>query len=190
MKSEEYFDTVCNKPGTWLFRADQLLLAANVLHKKHEEAIANYDENDQILDDDGWIVGDNSPCKKYFPISGTARMLVAFALECYIKATWLTQGHQLAANGNYEGMFKSEGHDLKKLYEKLGYAMSKQEISVLTRLSIISTGMGRYPVQKNHNKGSFPGQQKSESMRWSSPEDDEIVNDLIDKLKKAIKVST
>ncbi|MBL4658425.1 MAG: hypothetical protein JKX73_10525 [Flavobacteriales bacterium] len=186
MTNIDFFDTIGNRPTTWEYKADSLLLAANVLTERHATKMSKYDKNDEIKDKDGWTVGNKSPVLKYTSLTWTSNMLVAFSIECYIKSVWVARGNTLAKDGNYKPMMKKEAHDLEKMYEHLGFTASKQERSVLKRLTIVSTGMGRYPIQTKHTKGEFPGRQESEGMRWNNREDGNIVNEIIEKLKKEI----
>ena len=72
-------------------------------------------------------------------------MLIAFGIECLIKAIWLTQGHQLARNGKYLSMLK-EGHRLEKLCRKAGIVLNQREERALVELSDIAGSIGRYPI--------------------------------------------
>jgi hypothetical protein len=103
-------------------------------------------------------------------------MLAAFGIECLIKAIWLTQGHQLARNGKYVGMMSNEGHRLEKLCRKAEIVLNEREKEVLTRISNIAGSIGRYPIPSR-------APQTTGALGWSSPVDDDIIGNLIVRLK-------
>ncbi len=112
--------------------------------------------------------------------SWTELMLAAFGIECLIKAIWLKQGHQLARNGKYVGMMRNEGHRLEKLCRKAGIVLNEREEEVLTRISNIAGSIGRYPIPSRAG-------QTTDALWWSSPSDDDIVENRIVRLKKELR---
>lgn len=107
-------------------------------------------------------------------------MLDAFGIECLIKALWLKQGQQLARDGKYVGMMKKEGHRLEKLCRCAGIRLSRREEETLIRLSDIAGSIGRYPIERR-----VP--QRAVSLRWSDPDDYEVIENLIARLKRELR---
>ena len=57
----------------------------------------------------------------------TTPMLLAFGVDCLIKAIWVKQGHILARDGKYVPMCKNERHDLVRLCGVAGIALNPTE---------------------------------------------------------------
>ena len=107
-------------------------------------------------------------------------MLDAFGIECLIKAIWLKQGHQLARDGKYVGMMRKEGHRLERLCRAAGIVLHQREEETLVRLSDIAGSIGRYPIPSR-------APQTTAAHRWSSPEDYEIIENLIARLERELQ---
>jgi hypothetical protein len=102
------------------------------------------------------------------------------ASECLIKAVWLKQGHQLARDGKYVPMIAKEGHRLEKLCRIAGIALHRREEETLERLSDIAGSIGRYPIPSR-----VP--QRAVALRWSDPDDYEVIENLIGRLERELE---
>jgi hypothetical protein len=104
----------------------------------------------------------------------TTPMLLAFGVECLIKAIWVKQGHILARDGKYVPMCKNERHDLVRLCGVAGIALNPTEREALCRISRIAQSIGRYPVSRSaENRSQYT---------WGA-NDDRIIEALIARLK-------
>lgn len=102
-------------------------------------------------------------------------MLMAFGIECLIKAIWIKQGNQLARDGKYIPITKNEGHQLVKLCGAVGFALEQREADALQRMSDIAGSIGRYPIPRRASQ--------TEGVRSWSSEDDGIIENLISRLE-------
>lgn len=152
---------VGNDYPNWKHTAQELFAASDILKRERERV-------EPTLRPD--------PAPLEILTSWTELMLAAFGIECLIKAIWLTQGHQLARNGKYVGMMEKEGHRLEKLCRKAGIVLNEHEEEVLTRISNIAGSIGRYPIPSR-------APQTTDALWWSSPVDDDIIENLIVRLK-------
>jgi hypothetical protein len=107
-------------------------------------------------------------------------MLVAFGIECLIKAIWLKQGNVTARDGKYVPIIKDgERHDLVKLCNAIKFALNKQEVGVHERIWDIAGSISRYPI-------ALRTSQNDGERSWSS-EDDKIVERLIARLRDQLQ---
>ena len=76
-------------------------------------------------------------------------MLQGFAIECLLKCLWVVRGNAVAEDGEYKiETIKRENHDLVKIAEGVGFALSKEESAALAKLSGFARSFGRYPIAK------------------------------------------
>jgi hypothetical protein len=75
-------------------------------------------------------------------------MLLGYAIECALKALWLTKGNKLIRDGKYRGVTGANDHNLPQLAQAAGFIPTTSEADVLRRLSRFSQFAGRYPVGK------------------------------------------
>jgi hypothetical protein len=131
-RAKDWFERAGNEPAAWFLSADSLLAAARVLVEQYRA------EDDQLR------IG--SPVPREAKLIAPAFLLYGFAIECLLKARWLSKGNRLVDSENYIGMDGLKGHDLGKMAAKVGFELSANELSVLTGLSVKLTGSARYPV--------------------------------------------
>ena len=105
-------------------------------------------------------------------------MLLAFGVECLIKAIWVKQGNILARDGKYVPMCKTERHDLVRLCGVAGIALNPTEREALGRISRIAHSIGRYPVSRSAEDRS--------QYTWGT-NDDQIIEALIARLKAELR---
>ena len=111
------------------------------------------------------------------------------AIENLLKALWLKQGNQISASGTFQPVPKAGAHDLQQLAQVTGFAVSDIEGDILRRLSHFIEYGGRYPIPKSPQKlmlTSAPGGGKVAATTWSTPSDDQHVEELLARLEQAL----
>jgi hypothetical protein len=78
-------------------------------------------------------------------------MLLAYAVECGLKALWLRKGNQLIVGGKYRRVKGAQDHNLVQLAKVVGFTVSQTDEIVLKRLTRFALFAGRYPVSKTPN---------------------------------------
>jgi hypothetical protein len=148
---DRLLEKVGNNPHAWTMFTHDLLGAAEIL--------------------------ENVPEK---PHGAVARMLQGFAVECLLKAVWLAKGNLLVFNGKFKPIpgVKTQ-HDLHELARTVGVSITAEEFSVLKRLSVYITTVGRYPIPNNQGKPA--------RVLWRYPTDDDTLRSLITKLRTLLK---
>ncbi len=112
----------------------------------------------------------------------TELMLMAFGIECLIKAVWVKGRHQLARNGKYISMIQNERHQLVKLCGVAGIPLDARETDALERITDIADTIGRYPIPRRAS-------QIPKGCKWSSV-DSRIVENLIVRLELELRKNT
>jgi hypothetical protein len=140
----EAFNRSANNPDLWCLRGLDLHTAAEVLRDKAVIAMSAPDWSNLSLNGPG--VAD---CFKYAGLVFQAAMLQGFAVECLLKCFWIIQGNTVAEDGEYRiDTIKRENHDLVKIAEGVGFAISRDESAALAKLSGFARSFGRYPIAK------------------------------------------
>jgi hypothetical protein len=149
--------------------ARELFAGSEVMRRERQRLFANLRSGTRTLDE--------TPPE--FFTTWTELMLTAFGIECLIKAIWIKQGNQLARDGRYVPMTKNEHHDLVRLCGVAGIALDQCEINALNQISDIAGSIGRYPIARTASL--------TEGVRSWSSEDDEVIGNLIVRLKKELE---
>lgn len=144
-KNIEVFNTTANDPELWRLRGLDLHTAAEVLREKAVQAMRQPDWSNLSPNDPGV-----SACLKYAGLLFQAAMLQGFAVECLLKCFWIVQGNIVAEDGKYKiGTIKHENHDLVQIASAVGFAIFKEELGTLSKLSGFARSFGRYPNAKS-----------------------------------------
>ena len=185
MLSEEIqinnFNKVGNKPSTWKWFAENLLLSGKLLYDEHLKVNLNK------------IKEGKTPSIDDIRLLGVIKMLRAMALECLFKALWLKSGGILAEGGKYIKIPGTSDHNLtslsKKVSEKFKLNITEDEKDLLKRLSLSIPG-GRYPIQKIWGLTkiqSLHGGGKGPPTCWQFPEDENLFDSLVNRLISIIE---
>jgi hypothetical protein len=109
------------------------------------------------------------------------------AIECLLKAAWISCVSPLIAEGRFRSIPGTQDHDLLSLVtaleEHLDIGLSKEELELLPVLSSAITS-GRYPVRKNLNaRPTKPNWlEKMRWCKWEIPADDTHLLSIASKL--------
>jgi hypothetical protein len=178
---KDAFDLAGNSLDAWLECAERSFISSEVLLEKH---IA--------VSGDGYIPEDPEQVEqvlKYWGILFNSAMLLGFSLEALLKAYWLNKGNTLARDGKYKlDSGAKDNHNLPALAESMAYPLTPQEKEVLSRLSLIVSSYGRYPVTRHHGHNPLQddGDGSQFRLEWNG-EDHELVKTLIIRLKEQTK---
>lgn|GEM_PF-1394322 len=143
-KNIEAFNRSANNPDLWRLRGLDLHTAAEALRDKADIAMSAPDWSNLSLDDPSVV-----DCFKYAGLVFQAAMLQGFAVECLLKCFWIIQGNTVAEDGKYRiDTINRENHDLVKIAEGVGFAISRDESAALAKLSGFARSFGRYPIAK------------------------------------------
>jgi hypothetical protein len=162
---KQIFDQRGNSCTNWIITARELLAAATVLCRQREKAEPE--------------VAGVSKAPMESLTFWVELMLCGFAIECLLKALWVKKGNQIAKDGEYIKVMKTENHDLVALCQKIGFPLNPKEKVILVKLSELARATGRYPIAMSHSK------MHDETEQWSS-EEDRINEELVLRLKKEI----
>lgn len=113
-------------------------------------------------------------------------MLRGFAVECILKAVWISQGNQIVEDGKYKGIPGVNQHNLVELSKAIGLALSDKVKELLSRLSIYTTSIGRYPIAKSWGITKIRKRIDGSTSRpsfWRIPSDYVLLERFIQKLK-------
>lgn len=75
-------------------------------------------------------------------------MLMAYAIECALKALWVRRGNRLVINGRYVGIRGARDHQLVQLASVVGFTPTRREAAVLDHFTKAAMFVGRYPIAK------------------------------------------
>ena len=169
---QEFFDKIGNNIDLWYWKSLALLSSAEAVEGSCGQTPSDPKNEEDVVE---WM-----------EIHGITRMLRGMALECMFKALWLKYGGRLAVKGKYQCIPGTKDHDLcsleEKISEKIDTGLNSEERKLLARLSFFII-YGRYPIRKSIS--SYPSSPCSdEPIHWCRwiPEDDEILNGVIEKL--------
>lgn len=126
------YDSIANKPATWLIVADNLALAARLLEPHFAIDLTKECDHDRIA--------------VRARIHGPILMLRGCGLECLLKALYVAKGNKLGEGGRYISPGGKE-HDLISLAAKASLAMSPSEKALVGYLGHYIM-QGRYPMPK------------------------------------------
>jgi hypothetical protein len=155
------YDWAGNSVDTWTGSADSLLAAASVLRRAREAVnVEAVDVGDPIPDD-----------ALTHPVE---IMLRGFAVECLLKALWVSRGNHLAQSGILQKISGVGSHNLVQLAHKLGLDCTDAEKDLLKRLAVFMTGIGRYPISahwvQTQIQNVYGGGEASPTY-WQTPSD-------------------
>jgi hypothetical protein len=136
LSPEDGYDAAANAPLAWVLIADNLLMSVSYL-----EGVFRAGLDSKAT---GGIAGHS------IRIMGAVLMLRGCAMECFLKALYLTSGRRLGVNGRYESP-GGKSHDLACLAERVGLTLTESE-----RFLFVCLGFwieqGRYPVPSSAGK--------------------------------------
>ncbi|HUU88788.1 MAG TPA: hypothetical protein VMX17_13685 [Candidatus Glassbacteria bacterium] len=140
------FDNIGNNLFEWVFTADNLVEAANILKEESHH----------------WSGTKNKfTTFRSYRITDVVTMLYSMATECLLKALWLKTGNKLAENGKYVSIKGTKPHDLMSIAKEISKTkiikFTKNDYNLLRELTHNVT-KGRYPIETNkqkHNQPSF-----------------------------------
>jgi hypothetical protein len=126
--SQDEFVWIVDNPRPWAWKSEELITAALVLSRHREET------RTELL-----RTGIQSSLPDIFL---AALVLWGFAIECLLKAVYVSAGNSLLEGKR----LKSKAHDLEQLAGAASVTLSQDEVSVLRELSVILVSIGRYPT--------------------------------------------
>jgi hypothetical protein len=169
---KKIYDDTVNDPMAWLLTADNNLIAADKIDDAKEAALKAPRAIEHIMRTT-WV----------------SLMLRAFAIECLLKAIHVKAGNALGTGGKMTSGFPGK-HDLVAMWEALNLPpLTPARRSVLTKLTAISTSIGRFPVAINSTRDN-PSPGTLVRMQWHTGESQvvaELVNDLKSRLPASIQ---
>ena len=172
---KEQYEKGGNFPMAWEMSADELLAAADVLKQKRTTV---------------GPVSVGSPIPLHALSLSIELMLRGYAIECLLKGLWVSLGNEITEDGKLKKIPNVNMHDLVKISEIVNLSLSDKEKTILARLKIYTTSMGRYPIPTNwqHTKiQRWPDGSESFPGIWTSPTDYEILENFIERIKKEIR---
>jgi hypothetical protein len=177
----EQFDRTANDSKQWAMRAEDLHTASQVLRDKVTSL--KFD----IENDPAGAVRD----MKYAGLTFQSAMLQGFSIEAFLKAYWLVQGNKVAEDGHYNiPSIKHDSHDLPSIAVGVGFTLSTDEREVLTRLSLIVSSYGRYPITKRWQHNPLTPDQNGipHRLSWNN-QDHTTAEAIIERLTKPTAAS-
>ena len=112
-----------------------------------------------------------------WPLVAPELLLWAYALETFLKCLYVKQGKPLPLkHGNLKWH-----HHLHRLATETGVSCTKSDCRVLKQLTRALVWAGRYPVART-SKETFEG------AYWRCPEDDDVLDALLRKLRQEIGI--
>lgn len=163
----EVHQVLGNSPEAWIRKSRELCFASDLLLESY------------------WKLDLSSPSDVLLPegrILGVALMLRGMAIECLLKAVWLSSGEKLVEDGEYRKIPGTSDHDLCALLEALsgrvGQAIPKTEKVLLSKLSLYLT-RGRYPISKRAEADKMSMRRKRDGqiefqLSWSTADEAEF----------------
>lgn len=157
--SNEIHESLGNDMEQWLLRADALHRAGELLYGRIGEPPDLRADVEEVWD--------------WFSVHDIGRMLRGMALECLIKAMWLSRGEVLVKDEHYIGIPGAKDHDLYAMYVKSYLknqaALNQEEKKLLSRFSFAIVS-ARYPISKSP-RGNYPNAPTSPvKMQWNKCE--------------------
>jgi hypothetical protein len=171
------YDTVGNDPRAWFMKAIALFESGDLASREFSGRFASFNREDEFERD------------FLFNLLNIVRMLKGMAMECMLKAAWISSGEILAKDGRMERSLKTNAHDLYAMAEivcaKVSIPISEDEGMVLARLALgIETG--HYPTTTAMRKlPSRPSKKTPYLHKWDD-RDEQILKGLVEKLVEKI----
>ncbi len=109
-------------------------------------------------------------------------MLAGFGIENLLKALYVAKGGILYKRGHLVRGDTFRNHNLGVLADTARFTISAQERHLLSMMSRIMVGIGRYPRGPHHKDGEPPNE------GWSNTNDDRM-SELIKRLKGEIRAA-
>lgn len=170
---KQIYDKTGNDPKAWFRHAEELLISHSILYDEYKQVDYTKLGNEGLVPDEGRIL---------MP----TLMLLAFAIECLLKALWLKQGNRLAENGELKKIPNCGDHNLVEYGNATGLIFGDDEKRVLNRLYKISVSLGRYPIPIGFRHSHLRKTRKTgfqSDISWGFT-DDVIVDRIIRKINK------
>jgi hypothetical protein len=177
--NREQFDRTANDFEQWLLRAEDLHTASDVLREKF--APLEFDVENDLA---GAVRN-----LKYVGLIFPSAMLQGFAIEAFLKAYWLVQGNSLAKDGHYSIPSSTrDNHNLSAIADGFGFSLSTDEREVLSRLSLLVSSYGRYPITRRWEDNPLKPDKRGipHHLSWSDG-DHAVAVAIIEHLKIASK---
>jgi len=134
------FERRANWPATWRLKADELLIAADMLLAKYKS-----------VDTTTLKVGSTVP--EALRVLSAALLLRAAGVEALLKGRAVRRGHRFAIKGRFQPVpGTGNGHDLVSLARATQFKLSPAEDSLLSHLTS-QLEFGRYPMAKSWRTG-------------------------------------
>ena len=134
------FDQTANNAKLWFMRAEDLHTAAIVLREKATSLNSKPESESPVPFE----------ALHYAGIIFQSVMLQGFAIEVLLKAYYIAQGKTVSENGEYSiPTIKHDAHNLPSIADGVGFNLLATEREILTRLSLVVSSYGRYPITKN-----------------------------------------
>jgi hypothetical protein len=164
------YETYARNPENWIFAGRRNLAIAHLLSSKLREVSAS--ETDNFYERSGCFY--------------TSYFLAGVAIENALKAVMISRDPNIVANGKLEvKKFGSRtGHALLTPVNEIIGNLSEVEIKYLKKLEEF-TWAGRYSVPTQPD--SLYDEEKKSLARLSHPGEDEILNDLFERLVNAVE---
>ncbi len=126
------FDETSALPHAWWNRGRDLLISSDILSREwHPE---------RLLSSPSRTRGDFT-----WEVHAPRLLLRACAIECFLKAVYVSNGGVLSQNGRYQKPGSGRSHDLEALARAAGLTLNNQETFLLRQLSLWIE-RGRYPL--------------------------------------------
>lgn len=183
--SKEEFDEAGNLVGFWIFRATELLNAAEFLNKNDFTKLSAQEQDS---------LSERESNQRHFV--DTAQMLKGMAIETFLKACLIKKGKIITYDGKMLGNMYNK-HNLEKMAEDADIELTVGERAVLKNFSgrIV---LGRYPILKKFEQyKNFPkvpnvkvrdkkGQMiETRGLFWSE-EQEKTVKQILEKICSAL----
>lgn len=179
----EQYDLTGNNAYSWWSAAERLFSGSKYLCLHSAYHTLDSDEILSLVKSDQGLLPPE-PLR----IGGVIMMLRGMGIECLLKALWVDNGRELAADGKYQKIPGSTEHNLMSLSDKVG-AVVKLDLTaddryVMERLSVYIV-TGRYPIPRNWEvtkPKSLPRGVFGSITNWEFPTDERTYNQMVEKL--------
>ena len=174
------FERVANWPLTWRGKADDLLIAADLLHEAYLRVGVHGPRDDKSV-------------PKASRVLQPALLLRAAALEALLKGRAVRKGHRFVVGGQFRPIpGTGNGHDLVRIADATTFRLNRAERDLLSRLAP-HLELGRYPVGKSWRTGlkKHPKPEVGHVLgAHYSSSDDATLARLIRRLRRATRLAS
>jgi len=149
------FSAALSMKDAWCGKGNQLLRGAKVLlerlwYYKEKAAPLLKETRNFAADDPNWEVVQRSL------LEPTVSLLVAYAIENFLKGAWAHQNHAKVASASKlpVELTKDSGHNLNQLCDDIGIVLTPAEREALRVLSEFGRWRGRYNTDKTADRNA------------------------------------